>query len=151
MGLTRISDGSTWNIGYTVSYISDPWIRVDQAATTSSPHLSSFEGTVTVGEFVSLKLSSVFADVNYSKQLYKDEILISSGQIDIQIIETGAYALLVKAGSQSPANIVYFNVVITGNSSIENIEAGKILKIYPNPASEYLIVSGSAWRLCAGI
>ena len=133
-------------VGYmTVSYISDPWIGVDQAATTSSPHLSSFEGTVTAEEFVSLKLSSVFAGT--TTQLYKNETLISSGQIDMQIIETGDYALLVKAGADSPANIVYFNVVITGNSSIENIEASKILKIYPNPASEYLIVSGSAAAL----
>ena len=150
-GLYSINGGSDGHIVYTVSYISDPWIGVDQAATTSSPHLSSFEGTVTAEEFVSLKLSSVFADENYSKVLWRYEneniILVSPGTIDMSITNTGTYILQTRSGSSCPLERDTFNVVITGNSSIKNIEASKILKIYPNPASEYLIVSGSAAAL----
>jgi len=125
LAIRRISGGSSWNIEYTVSYISDPWVGVDQAATTASPHLSDpqfgapTEKRITAENFVKLKLSSVFADLNFVKKVYKDEALyqdeaqIIANNLEIEIQESGNYALLTRSGGGSPGEILYFTVNIT--------------------------------------
>ncbi|GHT79361.1 hypothetical protein AGMMS50262_22930 [Bacteroidia bacterium] len=111
---TIYGEGQVW---YDVSYISDPWIGVDQVATTGSPHLTIFGGTITAQNVVNLKLSSIFAGSNNVKQLYKDETLISSASLDLTIQETGHYALLTNSGLISSSEIIYFDVVITGSTT----------------------------------
>ncbi|MDR1526913.1 MAG: hypothetical protein LBS46_04485 [Dysgonamonadaceae bacterium] len=113
-GTHAIDGGAKGGVLYDISFITDPWVGVDQPATEASPHLSSFDGTITAQSSVSLKLSNLWANPGYTKKLYKDETLISDGNITIQINQSGDYALLVAAGADSPADIVYFKVVITG-------------------------------------
>jgi hypothetical protein len=122
-GTYYINGEEKGKVGYDVSFITDPWVGVDQQATGASPHLFSFGGTITVQNSVNLKLGDIFANTEYTKQLYKDETLISSGSITIQISQSGDYALLVKAGAESPANVVYFKVVIAGtaNPTVNNV------------------------------
>ncbi|GHT72547.1 hypothetical protein AGMMS50262_01530 [Bacteroidia bacterium] len=105
-------------VQYDVSYISDPWIGVDQAADAESPHLTSFGGTITAQNVVNLKLSSVFA--SYYDEIIKLENGIEVASIGLNqavytISESGSYRLSTRSGSSSPLENLDFEVNIGGS------------------------------------
>jgi hypothetical protein len=87
--IMRKSDAAIWLLDITVSYISDPWIKVDGIAHLDPPHLTDFNGTVVAENLVEMELSSVFENPDYTKKLYKDETQISTGNLHLQIRESG--------------------------------------------------------------
>jgi hypothetical protein len=118
--IMKKSNGALWRLAITVSYISDPWVGVDVAATSSSPHLSSFGGTITAEKEVNLKLSNTFANPSYYKELGKivngTETSVAYGQIDYQITESGHYRLSTRTGSSVPIHNLDFEVVISSST-----------------------------------
>ncbi|MDR0607854.1 MAG: Ig-like domain-containing protein [Candidatus Peribacteria bacterium] len=115
--------GAKGIVGCNVSYITDPWVGVDQEATTAGPHLKSFNGTITAQHVVNFKLSSTFANENYTKALSKVEngtfIPIGRGVLEYQILASsgsGQYRLRTDAGSSTPIEDYYFNVIFIAST-----------------------------------
>jgi hypothetical protein len=121
--------GGNGDVLYDASYISDPWVGVDQVATTESPQLTSFNGTITAQSVVNLKLSDVFATGNYTRGLMKlvngTETLVAYNQVEYQISETGSYFLRTKSGASSPTEDLHFDVVITGSTDTKTVKSAK--------------------------
>ncbi|GHV24666.1 hypothetical protein FACS1894176_01480 [Bacteroidia bacterium] len=119
----------------TVSYISDPWIGVDQSVATASPHLTSFNdplgdltvngtsypiyGTIFAESYVEIQLSSLFSNSNYGKVLFRygDENFIAAGVLTYQITSSGTYYLQTRSGPSCPIERVGIKVVITGSTT----------------------------------
>ncbi|GHT80207.1 hypothetical protein AGMMS50262_24280 [Bacteroidia bacterium] len=131
------STGSGGSKGTRVSYISDPWVKVDGVVVPGKEYLTDFNDpsqslpVINAESLVELELSSVFANSSYSKGVYKD---VSYEEVNLvglkaQITQSGRYLLLTASGSSSPSEIVYFNVVITGStipSAIQTIDSENI-------------------------
>ena len=89
----------------TVSYISDPWVGVDQAATTGSSHLTSFGGKITANSFVSFKISSYLAPPSSNNRFYKDGQEIDRDKDVFTAQSSGNYTIRTTDGKNGAVDI----------------------------------------------
>ncbi|MDR3169399.1 MAG: Ig-like domain-containing protein, partial [Candidatus Peribacteria bacterium] len=128
-GTYYISGEEKGKVLYDISYITNLWVGINQTATTASPHLTSFNGTITAQNFVSLKLSGIFVSGKFTNELIK----IVNGTVqsmgvhkdEYQISESGDYAVSViyTASDYSYSADTYLKVNITGTTTptVDNV------------------------------
>jgi hypothetical protein len=144
--IMRKSDGATWGLKVTVSYISDPWVGVDVPATEQSPHLSDNQfgnpgaKRIVAQNWASLKIHSIFTTGNFNNWLVK----ITNGTVqtldqnksEYQVAAIGTYAIMVGySGSPSYAYDVYFDVDIS-TIRVQSVSLNKtsLIKTVGDPA-----------------
>ncbi|MDR0860196.1 MAG: T9SS type A sorting domain-containing protein [Candidatus Peribacteria bacterium] len=160
--LKKKSTGSTWNIRYVISYVSDPWIKIDGVVVTGKEHLRDFNdplgdltvngtsypiyGTIFAESYVEIQLSSLFSNSDYGKVLFRygDENFIAAGVLTYQITSSGTYYLQTRSGPSCPIERVGIKVVITGSSGSGIIEMKEKLFISPSFVQSVLFISSES-------
>ncbi|MDR0650814.1 MAG: hypothetical protein LBG59_05440 [Candidatus Peribacteria bacterium] len=128
-GLCTLDGGAKGGVTYVVSYTTDPWVGVDQEATTASPHVSSFSGgIINAQNFASIKISSIFSTGSFTNWLVKivngNFQTVDQGKDLYQVSETGDYAskVVYTGSSFSYSAYTYFSVNIAGTPpTVENV------------------------------
>ncbi|GHV27553.1 hypothetical protein FACS1894176_09580 [Bacteroidia bacterium] len=149
-------------MGTIVSYISDPWIKVDGAVVPEKEHLKDFNdslgtltvngtsfpiyGTIVAENYVEIQLSNLFNDSNYGKFLfqYGDDAFIASGVLMYQITSSGTYYLQTRSGPSCPIERTGIKVVITESSGSGIVEMEKKPFISPSFVQSVFFISSES-------